>query len=678
MANEDFLKAVLTKNQSKGIINNVDFLGVEELVKAILNDEIDITLVKGIGEKQKEVIKHKLKDVDLYSKAIIKLAPVGVSIQSIMSLVNHFGDAQKLLDKVEKNIYSLTIVEGFGFKRIDEFAKKLGYKEDDPRRIRSGAFYVIEELVKNGDTKIPLENFDKKMCDILNIEEVTDELFNKIINTKGIRCEDGFITLEKYYQEELAIVENLRRIRDNFIPKSDEEYVEQIISKSEAKLGFTFNKEQRESIRVGTKSGVFILDGRAGSGKTASTHTLISSTDSEYSHVGMALSGKASNVLSKNGLYASTIHRALMSIGKINIGNTREVKEDPYFSEDFVILDEASMVDNGLFLKIVESIPNGKQIAIVGDSGQLPAIGRGAIFDYLLGATEFAHVTLTQVHRQAQDSGTLTVANMVREGKQFLKYTADIKKDGIITFGKNKDFYTFAYQDKSKILNDFLAMVDRYINNPEKNKDDLQVITGLKERGELSVVNLNKLLQPMFNPQGKDNADEFQSGKYTYRKGDKVIQQGNNYKAKIISKQQFTQLTNGFITEDQIEILTTEVFNGTFGKIVDCVQGYGILIEFEDINGYVYYQKSDKEDEIKQLDLGYVISCHRSQGSGFKDLFVVVTYNEFMLLSRQFLYTALTRTIDNCFLFCETKAIHYAVKTDKGKTRNCYIGDFLK
>lgn len=683
-ANEDFLKAVLTENQALGIIKEPQFALIDELASAIVNDEIDISIVKGIGETHKESIKNKLKDVDLYSEAIIKLAPVGVGINSIISLVNAFGDAKTLLQKVSSNIYSLTKVKGFGFKTIDEYAMKLGYKENDPKRIRSGAFYVIDELVKNGDTKIRLEDFSEKMCTILNIDDISDDLFNKIINTKGIRVDSGFITLQKYYEEEKEIAYHLRRIRDNFEPTIEDEAIEEVVKKNEIKQGFTFNKEQREAIELGAKNGVFLLDGKAGSGKSKITLTLVDVVGK--GHKGITLSGKAANVLAKNGLNASTIHRALIEIGLMSpeggaydrpINYDNITREDPVYTEQIIILDEASMVDNGLFLQILRAIPNGHQIAIVGDSGQLPAIGRGAIFDYLLSATEFAHVTLTQVHRQAQDSGTLEVANKVREGKQFLSYNADYEKDGVIIKGNNKDFYTFAYQNKAKILPMFTAMVERYINNPNKNNDDLQIITGLKDRGDLSVTSLNKLVQPLFNPPVA-GMDEFQSGKYTYRKGDRVIQQGNNYKATVVSQQQFIELTNGFISTDEIETTTTEVFNGTFGKIVDCVQGYGLLIQFEDTDGLVYYHKGEKVDEIKQIDLGYAISCHRSQGSGFKDLFVVVTYNEYMLLSKQFLYTALTRTIDNCFLFCETKAIAYAVKTDKGKTRNCYLGDFIK
>jgi len=282
-------------------------------------------------------------------------------------------------------------------------------------------------------------------------------------------------------------------------------------------------------------------------------------------------------------------------------------------------------------------------------------------------------VTLTEVHRQAQDSGTLMIANKVRDGQQFNSFTSE----GMEVYGNNKDFYSIGYTDKSLIVDELVSVVDRYVNNPEKNKNDLQIITGLKEKGNTSVVNLNKLLQPIFNPE-TDVMDTIKGKTYEFRLGDRVIQQGNKYKATTMNLNDFNNYANGFVNLNEIDLGETQVFNGTFGKIVACAEGYGLLVEFEDVMELVFFEKSEHNDEIGVLDLGYAISCHRSQGSGFKTLFMVLSFSDFMLLSRQFLYTGLTRTINECFLFAETKAVHYAIKTDKGKSRKCYIGEFLE
>lgn len=661
---KQFIEELLTEKQAKNIISL--YGENDNLVFDILDGKIDLTTVKGIGAMNAENIIKKLSVVHMYSKAIVELSSIGVSIASIRKLVDHFKSEDVVLKYIKEDIYKLTEVEGFGFKRIDDYAQKLGMQLDDARRIKAGAIYVIEQMVSFGDTKIEIDKFDTEMIKILEIEEVDDDLFSKIMSDSRIYYDKGFISLKKYVEEEKSIVYELRRIRDNYKCGVTDSRIEETVIKEEERLGFKFNKEQREAIYKAATNGIMIIDGRAGSGKSASLLTAVKTIN--LSHAACALSGKASNVLSQYGLEASTIHRLLTVDPKT--GKFVYNKEN-HLNQDIFVLDESSMVNNQIFLQLIESIPDGSQLIIVGDSGQLPAIGRGAIFDYLLKATEFAHTTLVEVHRQALDSGTLEIANMVRDGIQFNSQ----HEQGVKVYGKNKDFFTFSSQNNNEILPNLLKAVEKYLANPEKNKDDLQIITGLKERGDLSVVNINKLVQPMFNPDNGGD-DEFISKKYTYRVGDRVIQQGNNYKAKHYNSIDEFQLDlEGLLDEEPI---TTEIFNGTFGKIVDAVKGRGILIKFEDVHGYVYYSVEGEKDELAQLDLGYAISCHRSQGSGFHTLFAVITFKEYMLLSRQFLYTMLTRTKEQCFLFNEPKAVQFAVRTDRGKTRKCFIGDYLK
>lgn len=665
-ANHEFLKAVLPDKQAQKIISEYPF--EEELVKNILDGQIDLTLIKGIKNVSATIIINKLTKVEKYSKAVVVLAPLGASINSVVKLAEHYGSPEKLLNVIQNNIYALTIVGGFGFKKIDEYALESGFSKSDKRRVEAGALYAIDKLVEYGDTKLDINKFEEQLCDILDISELDDEMFNKILSNEAIYYKDGVISLNEFRNEEEKIVKHLRRIRDNFHNEISLVDLEYIIELNEQELGFKFNNQQREAIKQAVTSGVFVLDGLAGSGKTSSLKSAIDIINK--SHIACALSGKAANVLSNSGLRAGTIHRTLM-FDPVTWGFTHNEKNP--LGQDIIILDEASMVDNKLFLELISAVKDGAQLIIVGDSGQLPSIGRGAVFDYLLKSTEFAHVTLTEVHRQAQDSGTLQVANKVREGNQFNSFN----DYGLITYGENKDLYSFGYQDKEKILDDLIFTVKKYINNPEKDKEDLQVITGLKEKGNLSVVNLNKELQPLFNPR-MQGQDSLQGKKYEFRINDRVIQQGNKYKARTISYQDFNDLTNGFIKIGAVEFGYTQVFNGTFGNIIGCVPGYGLLIKFENVEGLVFFEHSQDVNEIGVLDLGYAISCHRSQGSGFKTLFITLSFNDYMLLSRQFLYTALTRTINECFLFAETSAIHYAIKTDKGKTRKCFIGDFLK
>ncbi|MDT0942168.1 AAA family ATPase [Staphylococcus pseudintermedius] len=659
---EEFLYQILTEKQAKDILST---FSNENIIEDIINKKIDLTLVRGVQETIASKIIAKLLNYNEYSKAIVALSPLGAGIKSVIKLSEHFGSPEKVVQIVKNDVYKLTEVSGFGFKTIDKYALKQGVSPKDKRRIVAGALYVIEHIINYGDTKIPIDKFEKDLCDILDIDEVDDKVFEDIINHSAIYYNEGFISLHTYRNEEKQIVSHLRRLRDGFNPSNIDET---IVEKLEHEQGFKFNKEQREGIEKAITNGIFVLDGKAGSGKTSLLRAAVESI--ENNHAACSLSGKAANVLSMNGLNASTIHRLLKFEPKMGSFFHNEFNPLP---SSVYILDEASMVNNKLFLDLISAIPTGSPFIIVGDSGQLPAIGHGAVFDYLLGSTEFAHVTLKEVHRQAQDSGTLSAANLVRDGKQIIKYNENGRK----VSGVNSDFYENYYRDKSLILNDVLQTAQRYADNPEMRNEDFQVIVGLKEKGDYSVLNLNKHLQEIFNP-ASSGKEEIKGVKHTFRKGDRIIQQGNNYSAIIMSQANFVLYSNKFIDREEAEHGSVAVFNGTFGTILECVEGVGMLIKFEGIDEPVFYTKNENENEIGVLDLGYAISVHRSQGSGFKTLLVIVTFNEFALLSRQFLYTALTRTIDKCLLFAESGAIVQAIKTDKGKSRKCFMSEFLK
>lgn len=656
-----FLREILTAKQAQSILKE---FSNEDIIGDILKDRIDLTLVKGIKNASATHIKLKLADANKYSEAIVKLSPIGVGVSNVVKLSEHFGSPEKLIHVAENNIYRLTEVTGFGFKRVDEYALNTGITKNDSRRIQAGALYVIDQIVSFGDTKIDINKFEEELTNILDIEEVSDETFNKILNNPEIYYKDGYISLKAYREEEKSIVEHLKRLRNGYTQKQIK--TKETIKDVEFTQGFKFNDEQLEGINTAVENGVFILDGKAGSGKTSLLKAVVECT--EGISKACSLSGKAAKVLSDNGLDSSTIHRLLV-FDSVTGGFIYNI--DNKLPIGTYILDEASMVDNRLFLSLISAIPTGSQFFIVGDSGQLPAIGRGAVFHHLLSCNEFAHVTLKQVHRQAQDSGTLSNANMVREGLQILKYN----QEGVTVEGNNKDFYGIYFRDSNDILSEVIEISKRFKDNPNTYDNDFQVIAGLKEKGELSVLNLNKYLQDIFNPKIAGN-EEIKGAKYVFRKGDRVIQQGNNYRAIGMTLHDFSLIANGFATFDEIETTEHQVFNGSFGKILSCIENVGMLVKIEDIETPIFYAKNENGNEIGVLDLGYAISVHRSQGSGFKNLLVVVSFKDFMLLSRQFLYTALTRTINNCFLVGESNAIHYATKTDK-KDRNCFISEFL-
>src|SRR5690606_29491109 len=255
---------------------------------------------------------------------------------------------------------------------------------------------------------------------------------------------------------------------------------------------------------------------------------------------------------------------------------------------------------------------------------------------------------LTIVHRQAQKSGILSTANTIRDGHQINeRYDFERKQ-----LGELKDFVLWPVQNK-EYLKDIVIDICRAYKNKDVN--DFQVITGLKTRGDLSVKKLNVELQKVFND---INKPFIKRGGYEYRQGDKIIQNGNNYEAG--------------------ERLDLSVFNGTLGRIerIDFdtkSDNHKIWIQFEGIEELVPYQK----DELDIVELAYAITVHRSQGSTIKNVLFTFDYGSYMLLSRQFVYTGISRASKACVMLVENAALHHAIRTNHSGNRRTFLNDFL-
>lgn len=639
----------------------------ETYIKDLLDGKYDLKKISGIKEATEKRYLTSLTHHEGYEKAIVKLAPIGVGISTIKKLVDFFEHVDIMLDVIENKIYEITRVRGFGFKKVDELALKIGYKKDEPQRIVAGAAYVLEQMSESGDIKIPIEDFDAEMCKVLEISEVSDEIFHTIMSDNRFSYENGFICLESLRLEELYIATRIATlIKEATVLDGLEENKEKIIGENEARNGFEFNKQQLNLIDNVLNQGVTVLTGAAGTGKTAVVKTVVDIFESSgHSVVAMALSGKAAQVMAENGIENSgTIHRQLKFQGGLFAYNEEEPL--PY---KLIIVDEASMVNNSLFASILSAIANGCRLLVIGDDAQLPPIGHGAVFSTMLNSS-MPKARLTEIHRQAAKSGIITAATDIRNGKQLNAYGAN----DFQVIGELKDMRIFNYVDKTLILEDIKATVEKFISNPLMNPKDLQILTAMK-RGSLGVPTLNKEIQEIINPTTAKNKDKFHLVKnQELRVGDRVIQGGNLYDA-----EGYRSLDSYDLGEESYK---TDVFNGTIGYIVKYEEN-GLLVRFDYYSGteYVYYAKEDGADgrnPLGMLELAYAITTHRSQGSGFKTVLFAFDYSAYMLLSREFVYTGVTRAIDNCLMFVENTALHQAIKTTKGIDRKTFLNEYLE
>lgn len=684
-----FIKFTLTEKQADGIIRK--FGQEPDLIDGIISGKHDITYVNGIGESVREGIVEKMKEYKGLGELVHLFSDLDISRTSILAIQQHFQNTAQVKYILENDFYRLTEVKGFGFKTVDAYALEKGIPKNSPSRLVKGAIYYFEEKGKNGDIKIDINTFDKEFCDLLDITEIDDETFNIIINSPDVTYINGSLALTDYVEEEKFIAQKLKELLQNVETSNiDEKRVNELIAEEEELNGFQFTDKQKEAIKTIIYQGVTIITGSAGTGKSKTVTTAVNILSTlGYSYIALALSGKAANVLQQNGLSnAGTLHRMLKWNPQVtwNIRQTSEMGEsfdgleDEIISQQVIVVDEASMLNNSIFARLLHQVKSGSRVVIVGDKGQLPPIGHGNVFTQLL-ESDLPAIKLDKIHRQAAKSGIISCANKVDKGKSFIPKG----ESGTHVLGELKDFYLFGFMDKTRILNSLQRAIEKFANNPDENNDDLQVITPMK-KGTLGTVNLNQMIQSVFNPIRFGEVNHPIGNKMYLQKGDRVIQNGNKYDIpKLLCFDAYVEDSLDFDHNHE----PTNVYNGTIGTIVDMRKlGNGVghvqaIVKYENFDGveYVVYNTLTNgmgESSISSLGLGYAITVHRSQGSGFHTVFFAFDYASYMLLSKELIYTGMTRTIKRLFMFAELNALEYGIRTTKSRNRKVFLGGFLK
>lgn len=643
---QDYVKALVTESRYEAII---EVYPNHPLVDMFESHQIDYKKIKGFGEATyNKVRKELLQNLEI-QEALVELKEFDITFIAMKKLIDHYGSAAKLAQKIKENIYNLCKVDNFGFKKVDAYAMNRGDDPENPNRIESAIIYVLEQDASKGNSWISELELVEELDLLLQIDlEVIENFIETIVNNneehKDIYIDGNKIALQKNYYFESKIKEKLIDMLNK--PSATKvEDTQNRIEFQEGMIGFTFTSEQADAIKLAIDNNVLAINGKGGTGKSSIMRGLVGVLD-DYTYMSCSLSGKAAKVLSNQGLEAMTIHRML----GVNPNGGFKHNDKNRLPYDIVILDEASMANNFLIYSVLVALKDDAKMIFVGDNGQLPSIGTGAIFDDILTTDFVPKQELTQVHRQAAKSGILSTANQIREGEKVTgRYNYEQE-----TIGELRDM-TIIPVDKET---DIVDMVERI---SERNKDadlyDFQVITGLRERGELSVKNLNNTLQKVFNDISQPSISR---NGYDYRVGDKIIHSGNNYEAGE--------------NED------VSIFNGTMGKIIHIEfdldkskQNHMIHIQFEDIDEVIKYSVSD----MSKIELAYAITTHRSQGQSIKNVIFVFDFSSYMLLSREFVYTGITRASEGCIMICENGALHHAIETVAGGSRRTFLKEML-
>src|SRR5690606_17373124 len=424
-----YIRAMLKDSQAEAIIKKYPNHKILDLMK---EDKFDWNGIKGIKQKTYDRIKKYLfAHLDI-QEALVELRELNITFKAMKKLIDHYGDAGVVVQKVKDNIYNLCEVKYFAFIKVDQYALNRGDSRENRNRIVAAIKYLLDQEAQSGHSWANIPSLVEKAVELLDVEKrLIHEAIDYIQEEESdFYVEDDKIALYVNYYYEKEIYKHLLKMTERQ-SKTKVENIDDKIVKLEESSGFTYTDEQRRVIHNAVTSNLLVINGKGGTGKSFTLKGVLNILG-KYSYVTCALSGKAAKILENNGLKAMTIHRMLQveGNGKFHFGKGNPM---PY---DIVVVDECSMINSYLFYSIVTALKDDAKLILVGDSGQLSAIGTGSVFEDILNANKLPQQELTIVHRQAQKSGILSTANTIRDGHQINeRYDFERKQ-----LGELKDF----------------------------------------------------------------------------------------------------------------------------------------------------------------------------------------------------------------------------------------------
>lgn len=613
-----------------------------------------LTKIDGIGNVRAKELLDKYDSQRDYSPVYVEFAKYGFSTKVAKRAIDYYSSIDTPIERLKKNPYDLMEIPGLGFKKIDDKCLEHGIAENDPRRIKAFLVDYFEQLEMDSKSWIPVAQLKAYLrneifnCDIA-------ETFKKLNADKNFvifeREDEKRIALRTIYEMEKKVAEELLRIKNG---SSDVELqdVDKVIGDIEKEQGWSYSTEQRDAVDTMLKENVVILRGPGGVGKTTTLNAVIKVLrHNNISVATCALAGKAAeNLTQVTGLRGQTIHRLL------GIGSPFELK-DQGLEYDVVILDELSMVNISLFSELVRTIPTGAKLIMVGDSAQLDSIGIGVMRDAIASGT-IPVITLNKIHRQAQESAIITHSLAFRAGN--LPDGLSVKANWHM-MGKRRDL-GYVFEDDEKNLLGDACKIFKYALKQYDVKD-IQIVSQTTR----NCLMLNKAAQQIANPQKDQDYYVVYEGKeyeYTLRVGDKVINTRNNYRTPDADR------SSAFLP----------IFNGNTGTIesIDLEKGnkgeesLRMIINFDGIGRVVI-----DSGTVTNIQLGYAITVHKSQGSTIPCVIVALPF-QYVLNTRELLYTAITRASKVCYLVTSMKTLRSTVKKTSGVKAKSNLVYFLK
>ena len=649
--------AAILRYLSSGIIKGVGPTTAERIVEKFGSDTLDIIqnhpeelqLIKGISHEKAMNISEEYKKQFGIRDLMLLLAPYQVSMEKCIRIFQVLGT--KAGEKIKDNPYILCRDEiDFPFEHTEKIAFDLGISPDNEMRLSSGIEYILRKNLLNGHTCLPrkkLVNVAVKMLesDELRIEQICDKMIeNMLICTKTVNDSD-FLMLPEYFNAEEYIAARLLAGKNynnskSFIDELEIDYVEN-------KLSIKFEELQRTAIKNAFSSGVFVLTGGPGTGKTTTLNAIIELFEQRDVNIQLAApTGRAAKRMTElTGREAKTIHRLLEVEWTGDDGKKFSRNERNPLECEVIIIDEASMIDSLLFESLLRALKISCRIILVGDTDQLPSVSAGNVLNDILASNMYSAVCLKKVFRQAVESTIITNAHAIINGEP-----SDMSN-------KNNDFFILHKNNAFDVCNTVLELCEQRLPKAYgfDSLTDIQVLCPSR-KAETGTANLNNLLQATLNPKQDGQPQLAYKGVY-FRTGDKVMQIKNNYDLQW-------QRDNGDIGYG--------VFNGDVGYItlID-IKGGIIKVKFDDRTATYF------AENIGELELAYAVTVHKSQGSEFECVILPLFDIPTQLLYRNLLYTAVTRAKKMLVIVGSEAVYNQMAQNDRKTLRYTMLKEFL-
>ena len=635
---------------AKNIVNTFGARALEYIEK----DPVKLSQVKGLSLKKAMAINEAFIVHKEQQATILYLQNFDISLNLALKIYKTYGDGTKRI--IEKNPYQMVEdVDGVGFITADQIALKMGFDQYSRFRITAGIGHVLQEgASKNGHTYLERREVVSEVCRLLKMNEeeyryMVDGIIldNVVMGKIVIIEEDGeeCVMLTRMYENENGIA---RCLADMLVSAEEIDLnIDADIDEYQKSKDITLHENQIEAIKNCVKYGVNVITGGPGTGKTTIINCILTILKKQYMRTVLcAPTGRASKRLAEaTGEDAKTIHR-LLDLDFTGGKGHFTYNEDTKLDADVVVVDEVSMCDEYVFYALIRAIKRGGRLILVGDKDQLPSVGAGNILADIIASGLVPVNYLTYIYRQSDDSLIISNAHKVNEGKM---PTID---------NKSKDFFVDAQTDTADMLKNCIDLVTKRLPSFSKlAPKNIQVLCPMK-KGVIGVENINIEMQKALNPPDSSKG-ELRAGANIFRVGDKVIHTVNNYQMEWLSPDGLSG---------------TGVFNGDIGYIIEVNKSAPSLkVEFDDGKIATY-----KQENLDEIALAYAISIHKSQGSEFPAVIIMVSGGNPFLMTRNLLYTAITRAKQIVVIEGSKESLAKMVKNDYTAKRNTLLTQFLK